>query len=61
MISNLWSNSFERRRQALPLNGGEKNYLEFLFPRPRRLISSIYAANAVMLGKYLLSVSVGLH
>ncbi|KAG2017340.1 high affinity methionine permease [Coprinopsis cinerea AmutBmut pab1-1] len=34
---------------ALPHNGGEKNYLEFLFPRPRRLITSIYAANAVLL------------
>ncbi|KAJ3504326.1 hypothetical protein NLJ89_g7993 [Agrocybe chaxingu] len=34
---------------ALPHNGGEKNYLEHLFPRPRRLITSIYAANAVLL------------
>ena len=37
--------------QALPHNGGEKNYLEYLFPRPRRLISSVYAANAVLLGE----------
>ncbi|KAF5327350.1 hypothetical protein D9619_005092 [Psilocybe cf. subviscida] len=34
---------------ALPHNGGEKNYLEHLFPRPPRLISSIYAGNAVLL------------
>lgn len=34
---------------ALPLNGGEKNYLEYLFPRPRRLITSVYAANAILL------------
>ncbi|KAH9481926.1 High-affinity methionine permease [Psilocybe cubensis] len=34
---------------ALPQNGGEKNYLEHLFPKPRRLITSIYAANAVLL------------
>ncbi|KAJ3537276.1 hypothetical protein NMY22_g5657 [Coprinellus aureogranulatus] len=34
---------------ALPHNGGEKNYLEYLFPRPRRLITSVYAANAVLL------------
>ncbi|KAJ3506123.1 hypothetical protein NLJ89_g7043 [Agrocybe chaxingu] len=34
---------------ALPHNGGEKNYLEHLFPKPRRLITSIYAANAVLL------------
>ncbi|PPR02166.1 hypothetical protein CVT24_011354, partial [Panaeolus cyanescens] len=35
---------------ALPHNGGEKNYLEHLIPRPRQLITSIYAANAVLLG-----------
>ncbi|PPQ78960.1 hypothetical protein CVT25_002289 [Psilocybe cyanescens] len=34
---------------ALPRNGGEKNYLEHLFPKPKRLITSIYAANAVLL------------
>ncbi|TFK21258.1 high affinity methionine permease [Coprinopsis marcescibilis] len=34
---------------ALPHNGGEKNYLEYLFPKPRRLITSLYAANAVLL------------
>ncbi|KAF5327498.1 hypothetical protein D9619_005093 [Psilocybe cf. subviscida] len=34
---------------ALPHNGGEKNYLEHLFPKPPRLISSIYAGNAVLL------------
>ncbi|KIM37286.1 hypothetical protein M413DRAFT_77300 [Hebeloma cylindrosporum] len=34
---------------ALPYNGGEKNYLEYLFRRPKQLITSIYAANAVLL------------
>ncbi|PPQ86026.1 hypothetical protein CVT26_013963 [Gymnopilus dilepis] len=34
---------------ALPYNGGEKNYLEWLFPRPKGLVTSIYAANAVLL------------
>ncbi|KAF4613515.1 hypothetical protein D9613_008166 [Agrocybe pediades] len=34
---------------ALPHNGGEKNYLEHLFPRPKRLITCLYAANAVLL------------
>ncbi|KJA25140.1 hypothetical protein HYPSUDRAFT_439860 [Hypholoma sublateritium FD-334 SS-4] len=34
---------------AFPRNGGEKNYLEHLFPTPRRLITSIYAAHAVLL------------
>ncbi|KDR72257.1 hypothetical protein GALMADRAFT_102004 [Galerina marginata CBS 339.88] len=34
---------------ALPHNGGEKNYLEYLFPKPKQLITSLYAANAVLL------------
>ncbi|KAF8907294.1 amino acid/polyamine transporter I [Gymnopilus junonius] len=34
---------------ALPFNGGEKNYLERLFPKPKGLITSLYAANAVLL------------
>ncbi len=36
-------------KQAFPRNGGEKNYLEHLFPTPPRLITSIYAAHAVLL------------
>jgi len=36
--------------QALPHNGGEKNYLEHLFRRPKQLVTSIYASNAVLLG-----------
>ncbi|KAF9446973.1 high affinity methionine permease [Macrolepiota fuliginosa MF-IS2] len=32
-----------------PRNGGEKNYLEYLFPHPRRLITSVYAAYASLL------------
>ncbi|KAF5327216.1 hypothetical protein D9619_005089 [Psilocybe cf. subviscida] len=34
---------------ALPRNGGEKNYIEHLFPKPPRLISSIYAGSVVLL------------
>ncbi|PPQ95601.1 hypothetical protein CVT26_008630 [Gymnopilus dilepis] len=34
---------------AIPKNGGEKNYLEYLFRRPRFLITSMYAANGVLL------------
>lgn len=34
---------------ALPFNGGEKNYLEYLFPKQRRLVISMYAANAALL------------
>ncbi|TFK71674.1 high affinity methionine permease [Pluteus cervinus] len=34
---------------ALPRNGGEKNYLEYLFRRPKYLITSVYAANSVLL------------
>ncbi|KAF9545394.1 high affinity methionine permease [Agrocybe pediades] len=34
---------------ALPKNGGEKNYLEYLFRRPRFLITSMFGANAVLL------------
>ncbi|KAF8961844.1 hypothetical protein BDZ97DRAFT_1827402 [Flammula alnicola] len=35
---------------ALPHTGREESYLEHLFPSPKRLITSIYAANAVLLG-----------
>ncbi|KAF5379736.1 hypothetical protein D9615_005786 [Tricholomella constricta] len=34
---------------ALPRNGGEKNYLEYLFRKPRYLITSVYASNGVLL------------
>ncbi|KAF9552197.1 high affinity methionine permease [Agrocybe pediades] len=34
---------------ALPKNRGEKNYLEYLFRRPRFLITSMFGANAVLL------------
>ena len=39
------------RFQALPHNGGEKNYLEYLFPKPKHLITSLFAANSVLIGK----------
>ncbi|KAG5643288.1 hypothetical protein DXG03_001255 [Asterophora parasitica] len=35
---------------ALPRNGGEKNYLEYLFRKPKFLITSVFAANGVLLG-----------
>ncbi|TEB15507.1 high affinity methionine permease [Coprinellus micaceus] len=34
---------------AVPKNGGEKNYLEYLFRRPKFLITSVFAANGVLL------------
>ena len=34
--------------QALPRNGGEKNYLEFIFRRPKLLVTCIYALYAVL-------------
>ncbi|RDB26393.1 High-affinity methionine permease [Hypsizygus marmoreus] len=34
---------------AFPKNGGEKNYLEYLFRKPKFLITSMYAANGVLL------------
>ncbi|KIK58841.1 hypothetical protein GYMLUDRAFT_45139 [Collybiopsis luxurians FD-317 M1] len=34
---------------ALPKNGGEKNYLEYLFRKPRFLVTSVFAADAVLL------------
>lgn len=41
--------------QALPKNGGEKNYLEYLFRKPKYLITSMYAANALLLGMSVLA------
>ncbi|KIY73695.1 high affinity methionine permease [Cylindrobasidium torrendii FP15055 ss-10] len=35
---------------AIPRNGGEKNYLEYLIRKPKFLITSVYAANGVLLG-----------
>ncbi|KAJ3537275.1 hypothetical protein NMY22_g5656 [Coprinellus aureogranulatus] len=34
---------------AVPKNGGEKNYLEYLFRKPRFLVTSMFAANGVLL------------
>ncbi|KAF9522465.1 high affinity methionine permease [Crepidotus variabilis] len=33
----------------LPLNGGEKNYLEYLFPKPTRLATTLFASQAVLI------------
>ncbi|KAF9048972.1 high affinity methionine permease [Panaeolus papilionaceus] len=34
---------------AVPKNGGEKNYLEYLIRKPRFLITSVFASNGVLL------------
>jgi amino acid transporter len=35
---------------AIPKNGGEKNYLEYLLRRPKFLVTCAYASNAILLG-----------
>lgn len=35
---------------AIPKNGGEKNYLEYLIRRPKFLITCVFASNGVLLG-----------
>ncbi|KAL4865253.1 hypothetical protein BDV12DRAFT_174863 [Aspergillus spectabilis] len=35
---------------AIPRNGGEKNYLEYIYKKPRFLATAMYAAYAVLLG-----------
>lgn len=41
--------------QGLPRNGGEKNYLEFMYQRPKLLVTCIYAMYAVLtVGFYIL-------
>ncbi|KAF8345481.1 APC amino acid permease [Amanita rubescens] len=35
---------------GLPRSGGEKNYLEFMYPRPRFLITCVYAVYAFLTG-----------
>ncbi|KAF9483255.1 high affinity methionine permease [Pholiota conissans] len=34
---------------AVPKNGGEKNYLEYIFRKPKFLITSVFAANGVLM------------
>ncbi|KAH9941207.1 amino acid transporter [Epithele typhae] len=43
---------------GLPRNGGEKNYLEFIYRRPKLLVTCIYALYAVCTGWQAASVSV---
>ncbi|KAI0746957.1 amino acid transporter [Daedaleopsis nitida] len=43
---------------GLPRNGGEKNYLEFIYRRPRLLVTCIYAMYAVLTGWQAASCSV---
>ncbi|KAK9478196.1 amino acid permease-domain-containing protein [Lipomyces japonicus] len=35
---------------AIPRNGGEKNYLEFVYRKPKYLVTAMYASYAVLLG-----------
>ncbi|KAL7275044.1 methionine permease [Rhizina undulata] len=35
---------------AIPRNGGEKNYLEYLFTRPKFMATAVYASYAMLLG-----------
>jgi amino acid transporter len=35
---------------AIPKNGGEKNYLEYVFKKPKFLVTAMYAAYTVLLG-----------
>ncbi|TGO16881.1 hypothetical protein BTUL_0023g00580 [Botrytis tulipae] len=52
---------------GLPRNGGEKNYLEYVFRRPKFLVTSMYAmyvvllgwagSNSVVFGEYILSAA----
>ena len=46
----VWKPPTNGSPQALPRNGGEKNYLEYLVRRPKYLITALYAANGVLLG-----------
>ncbi|KAL1941718.1 hypothetical protein VTO73DRAFT_6718 [Trametes versicolor] len=43
---------------GLPRNGGEKNYLEFIYQRPKLLVTCIYAMYAVLTGWQAASCSV---
>ncbi|KAI1002338.1 High-affinity methionine permease [Podosphaera aphanis] len=52
---------------GLPQNGGEKNYLEYIFTRPKFLVTSMYASyvlllgwagsNSVIFGEYILNAA----
>ncbi|KAK6197575.1 high affinity methionine permease [Scheffersomyces amazonensis] len=52
---------------ALPRNGGEKNYLEYLFKKPKFLVTAMYASyvfflgwaagNSIVVGEYILNAA----
>ncbi|CCE83023.1 Piso0_002797 [Millerozyma farinosa CBS 7064] len=52
---------------AIPRNGGEKNYLEYVYKRPRFLVTAMYGAytfflgwaagNSIVVGEYLLNAA----
>jgi amino acid transporter len=37
---------------GIPKNGGEKNYLEYVFKKPRFLATGLYTGYVLLLGKY---------
>lgn len=45
--------------QGLPRNGGEKNYLEFIYRRPRLLVTCVYAMYAILTVRLLRLLSAG--
>jgi amino acid transporter len=51
VTGSLDSSDVQLVSQAVPKNGGEKNYLEYLFRKPKFLITSVFAANGVLLGE----------
>jgi amino acid transporter len=40
---------------AIPKNGGEKNYLEFVYKRPKFLATGMYTGYVMLLGKSFVS------
>lgn len=38
---------------ALPKNGGEKNYLEFVYRKPKYLVTGFYTGYVILLGKHI--------
>ena len=52
------SSSINLTVQGIPRNGGEKNYLEFLYRRPRFLATCIYGTYAIFGVRSLSNVNV---
>lgn len=41
---------------AIPKNGGEKNYLEFVYKRPKFLATGMYTGYVMLLGESVVSL-----